>query len=391
MEILVVILICLALSFLISEIFYRFKYPPVLGPIFAGIILGLPTFRQVFKGNVITDIEFLSGLGIIFLLFLAGMDINIKKLIKAEYDSIFISVFATAIPFVLGFGAMRIVGYSYTASLILGAALSVSAASTNIKILLDLNALNTKLGTIILGAGIIDDFFELIFLSGLVVIAQKTLERLMWFPIEISAFIFITFLTYKFIPKLIRLIQIEKTRMADFSVLIIFAISIALISTKLSLSPIIGAFVAGIIINIIHHKTKRLKKHYEEVNELKVLTFSLIIPFFFINTGLHFNFATLINNFWFVFMILIIATAGKIIGALVAKPLTDLSWKQAYLVGWGLNSRGGVELVIAEVARMNGLISAEVYSAIIIVAILSTLLFPIVLRNIIEKDRKILY
>ena len=74
MDFLLVILIVLALSFLLSELFYRYKYPRVLGPIFAGLVLGLPIFRPAFEGAVMTNIEFLSGLGIIFLLFLAGLE-----------------------------------------------------------------------------------------------------------------------------------------------------------------------------------------------------------------------------------------------------------------------------------------------------------------------------
>jgi Kef-type K+ transport system membrane component KefB len=391
MDFLLVILICLALSFLLSEVFYRFNYPQVLGPIFAGLILGLPIFRPAFEGNIMINIEFLSTLGIIFLLFLAGLEVNIKKLIKTEKDSVAISIFGAIIPFVLGFSMMILMGYSNLSAIVLGACLSLTAEGTTVKILLDMKALNTKVGTILLGAGIIDDIFEIIFLSVVLVLAQKSFEKLVWFPVEIFAFIAITYLAYKFIPKLIRLIQIEKTRVADFTVLLIIVITIALISTRLSLGPVIGAFAAGIIINILHHKNKRHKQHYEEVEEFKTMTFGLIIPFFFINIGLHFDVASLINNIGLVILVLVVATAGKIIGALVAKPLTDLSWKQSYLVGWGMNSRGAVELVIAEIARMSGLISSELYSAIVIMAVFTTMLFPVILRAMIKKDRKIMY
>ncbi|MFH1439689.1 MAG: cation:proton antiporter [Candidatus Woesearchaeota archaeon] len=391
MDFMLVILICLALSFLLSELFYRFNYPQVLGPIFAGLILGLPVFRPAFQGTIMTNIEFLSGLGIIFLLFLAGLEVNIKKLIKTEKDSIAISIFGAVIPFVLGFCMMRLMGYSNLPAIVLGACLSLTAEGTTVKILLDMKALNTKVGTILLGAGIIDDIFEIIFLSVVLVLAQKSFEKLAFFPVEIFAFVAVTYLAYKFIPKLIKLIQIEKTRVADFTVLLIIVLAIAIISTTLSLGPIIGAFAAGIIINILHHKRKRHKQHYEEVDEFKTMTFGLIIPFFFINIGLHFDVASLINNIGIVILVLVVATSGKILGAVMAKPLTDLSWKQTYLIGWGMNSRGAVELVIAEIARINNLISPELYSAIVIMAIFTTMLFPIILRAMIKKDRKIMY
>lgn len=391
MDFLVVILVCLALSFLLSELFYRFNYPQILGPIFAGLILSLPIFREVFDVTAQTNIEFLSSLGIIFLLFLAGLEINIRKLIKAESDLAAISIFGVIIPFVIGFCMMKLLGYSYIPALVLGICLSLTAEGTTVKILMDMKALNTKLGTILVGAGVIDDIFEVIFLSGIMILAQKSFERLMFLPVEITAFVIMTFLIYKFFPRVIRMIQIEKTRVADFSVLLIIVLTIAIISSHLSLGPIIGAFAAGIIINVIHHKNKRHKQHYEEVNELKILTFGLIIPFFFINIGIHFDLARLLTNWPIVLLIIVVATAGKILGAIMAKPLTDLSWKQAYLVGWGMNSRGSIELVIAELARMNGLLPIEIYDGVVIMAIFTTMLFPIILRAMIKKDRKIMY
>ncbi|MBT4824520.1 cation:proton antiporter [Candidatus Woesearchaeota archaeon] len=391
MDFLLVILICLALSFLLSEVFYRFNYPKVLGPIFAGLILGLPLFRPAFEGKILLNIEFLSTLGIIFLLFLAGLEINIKKLIKAEKDSFAIATYGAAIPFLLGFGLMKYIGYSTSTAFVLGVCLSISAVGTTLKVLLDMKALNTKVGTVMLGAGIIDDLYGVGFLSLILILAQKSLAKLIWFPIEILSFIIITYLAYKAIPKIINLIQIEKTKTADFAFLVIIALTIAIISTQLGLGPIIGAFIAGAIINIIHHKQKILKKHYEEVTEFKVVTFGLIIPFFFINIGLHFDYAVLIQHFGLVVFIVVIAMLGKIIGTLMAKPLTDLSWKQSYLIGWGMNSRGAMELVIAEVARLAGLIPDEVYGAVIIMAILTTMLFPVIIRAMVKSDRKIMY
>ena len=193
MDFLLVILICLALSFLLSEVFHRFNYPKVLGPIFAGLVLGLPLFRPAFEGNVLKYIEFLSSLGIIFLLFLVGLEINMKKLVKTEADSFWIATFAAVIPFVLGFSLMRLLGYSTTISIVLGVCLAITAVATKTKVLIDMKALNTKVGTIMVGAGIIDDIYGVIFLSVILILVQKSVEKLLWFPVEIMGFIIITY------------------------------------------------------------------------------------------------------------------------------------------------------------------------------------------------------
>ena len=125
------------------------------------------------------------------------------------------------------------------------------------------------------------------------------------------------------------------------------------LSKNFELGPIIGAFIAGIIIHLSEH---RKYEHKENIKELEAMTFALIIPFFFINIGLHFDFASLTQNIWLVILVLLIATAGKLLGALIATPFTDLRLSQTHLIGWGMNSRGAVELVIAEIARIKSLI-----------------------------------
>jgi len=89
-------------------------------------------------------------------------------------------------------------------------------------------------------------------------------------------------------------------------------------------------------------------------------------------------------------MVLLVATVGKLAGALMATPFTDLSFAQTHLIGWGMNSRGLIELVVADVARQAGLIPPEVYAAIVSMAIITTILIPIMMKIIIKKDRKIL-
>jgi Kef-type K+ transport system membrane component KefB len=238
-----------------------------------------------------------------------------------------------------------------------------------------------------LGAGILDDIFEVIFLSVVLILAHKSFAALAWLPVKLIGFVVVVYVTYKLFPYLLKAVQKERSRIAIFSFILIFALIIAVISTKLELGPIIGAFIAGIIIHLTEHRKYEYK---ENIKELEAMTFAFIIPFFFINIGLHFDFSIFSQNLWLAAMVLITATVGKLLGALVATPFTDLSLRQTHLIGWGMNSRGAIELVIAEIARINNLIPIEVYSAIVFMAIITTFIFPIALKIIVSKDRKIL-
>lgn len=387
LDTLTIVAITLAVSFVLSELFFRFKYPRVIGQILAGIIFGIPLLKTIFSPEVLTDISFLADLGIIFLLLLIGMQLNLEKFKKAEKDAIIIAFFCVLVPFILGFVLMKAVGYYNTVAFVVGAAFSLTAEGTKLKVLLDMKALNTKVGIIMLGAGILDDVFEVIFLSVVLILAHKSFSALTLLPLKLIAFVVIVYATYKVFPSLLKIIQKERSRVAIFSFILIFALIVAVISKKLELGPIIGAFIAGIIIHLSEHRKYEYK---ENIKELEAITFAFIIPFFFINIGLHFDFSILTNNIWLAVMVLIVATAGKMLGAVIATPLTDLSLRQTHLIGWGMNSRGAIELVIAEVARINNLIPIEVYSAIVFMAVITTMIFPIALKIIVSKDRKIL-
>ena len=388
-DMLIVISIILAVSFVFSEIFFRIKYPRVIGQILAGMFLGLPFFSVLFQGNVENEIAFLAELGIVFLLLLTGLEINLDKFKKAEKDSIIIALFCVLLPFILGFALMKAIGYSNLIAFIVGACLSLTAEGTSLKVLLDMRALNTKVGTIIVGAGIFDDIMGILFLSIVTFYASGDIGQVLAFPFRIALFVALAYLTYKLFPLGLRRVEKEHSGVSTFSFILLFGIIIATVSKFLSIGPIVGAFIAGIIIHLSEHKKG---EHHETVKELRVMTFSLIIPFFFIYIGLQFQkaFPLMLNNIWLAIMILLVATAGKLLGAVIATPFTDLSISQTHLIGWGMNSRGLIELVVAGIAFESKLIPPEVFGSIVAAAIITTIIFPIVMKAIVKGNRKVL-
>jgi len=388
-DMLITIAAILGVSFLFSELFYRIKYPRVIGQIIAGVILGMPLFSRFFGSHIEQDIYFLSELGIIFLLLLTGLEINLEKFKKAEKDSIMVAVFCVLLPFTLGFLVIKLLGHTNMVAFIVGAALSLTAEGTTLKVLLDMRALNTKVGTVMFGAGIFDDILGILFLSIISFEISRNIADVILFPIKILIFVAIVYLTYKYFPMGLRKIEKEHSTISTFSFILLFGICVAVVSKLLSVGPIVGAFIAGIIIHLSeHNKTE----HKENVKELEIMTFSLIIPFFFIYIGLQFQKAIplMMNHLFTAVIILIIATVGKIAGALIAKPFTTLSYAQAHLVGWGMNSRGLIEMVVAGLAYDNNLIPAHIFGSIIAAAIITTILFPIMMKVLVKKNRKIL-
>lgn len=254
------------------------------------------------------------------------------------------------------------------------------------------------------GAGLIDDVFGVLALAVILALsAPQTNGDLYLLPLKLIAFVLIVLVIFKVIPRFLYLVEKENSRVATFSSVLILGLVITVLAEKAGLGHILGAFLAGVIIQledrrlceeVEHIKDKEcpaveiLRRERDSIKELNIITFSFIIPFFFIFMGLHFDFQQLIKFWPLATLIIGVAFIGKIIGALAAKPFTDFSWRQSLMMGWGMNARGAIELVIAEIARSKGLIPLEIYSAIVAMTILTTLAFPLAMRYYSVKYKK---
>jgi len=328
----VTIIICLIASFLFTILARKINLSTVVGLIASGIILGSPLIKSsLLEPN--TDIILQIGdLGFFALMFLAGMEISWCLLYKERKEATVVAFFAAFIPFLLGFSIFLALGFSLFTSLAVGISMAITAEATKARVLLELDKLDTKVGSLMMGAGIIDDVLGL------------------------SLFAMVSY----FFTGNIKTKEFMNTIIA------------------------ISAFFIGIIVHKFMGREKLIVSYIEKF----LLLF--LVPFFFIGMGIHFNFQSLFLNPWLLIVILGIAITGKIIGSMFAKPFTRLSWKQLYLVGWGMNSRGAVELAVAFLAYQSGLISRHIYSSLVIMALTTTIIFPFILRRMIKKNPQIM-
>ena len=383
-----VVAVVLGTAFLFNELFKKLNLPPVVGQILGGLILGIPLLRAfIFQGSTATEIvDLLAVLGILFLLLLVGLEIDLKKIRQSSKEAVLISLSAAIVPLLLGFLFLKLLGYSDIASLVFGGALSVTAEGTTVKVLMDANALNTKLGAITVSAGAIDDIFEVLFLSLVTIVGfGGSVFQLVYLPVEFLVFAAVTFVLFRIVSKLLQRVERKGSDVELFSLVIIFVLVVASLSEALEMGYLLGAIISGFLLQI---SMKRLKKKDEEeiITATKLITLSFVVPFFFVNIGLNFNYDYLAGNVLLLLVTIAIAFLGKIIGTVIVKPFSKLSLKQLYLIGWGMNSRGAVELVIALLALNHGLITQEVFSALVAMAILTTLVFPFVLQHELKNN-----
>jgi Kef-type K+ transport system membrane component KefB len=340
-------------------------------------------------GSTLVVIDFLATLGILLLLFLAGLEIEIQKIKETSRDSILISLCSALIPFVLGFIFILTFfpEYGFMSGIIFGGALMVTSEGTNVKVLMDFNVLNTRLGAIMLAAGAIDDIFEVLFLALVVVLAKGgSLLDLAMVPIEMIIFLVVAFIAFKIISKILQNLdkkQSEETEL--FSIVLIFILVLAALSESLNVGYLIGAILGGFLLQASMKKISN-KNRTQLLTVIKLIAMGFVVPFFFVNVGLTFDINTFLSNIPMIAITVLIATFGKIVGTLIIKPLSNLSWKQLYYIGWGMNSRGAAELVIALIAIQYGLISLEIFSALVSMSLITTLMLPPILARGIKKN-----
>jgi len=250
--------------------------------------------------------------------------------------------------------------------------------------------LDTRLGAIMVGAGAFDDLIEILGLSFVTALAQTgSTEELVMLPLNLLVFAFLFFLLAKVISRLLKYVERKETDVDLFLLVLILMMGLAALSELFSLGSVIGAFVGGILMQLSMRKVKK-KEEEDILDSFKLLSLAFLAPFFFANVGLNFNLQSLFVNPSLLVGTILIAFIGKIVGTMAIKPFSRLSWKQLYVIGWAMNSRGAVELVIALMALGNGLLPLEAFSVLVATSLVTTLTFPFVLEREIRRDPKLL-
>jgi len=407
MELLIILMVILISAKIFSELAEQVGMPALLGEVLAGITLGI--FIKYF-GNNFTIFSNLSNdevfiaitdLGIFFLMLYAGIEIHPKDFVKSSGKAVWIALGGMLLPLAIGMG----MGWLWlpqselrmAQTLFLGVALAVTAVPVAIKVLMDLGKLDSRAGKIIVSAAVLDDIFSLVLLAVLTsVIRTGDLLNFVDFAILIGkVLLFFTITTafgLYFLPFLSKkLTKYIKTDKFEFSLLLVVAMLFAVLADLMGMHFIIGAFAAGVF--FIKQGVKR--KVYAQVNEsVKSVTIGFLAPIFFVSIGLHLDLDAFISIPVFVVALLLIATVGKLVGAGLPAYLSGLSKHDALIIGNGMNARGAVELIIADIALRAGIfdkpqdspIIAGMFSAVVIMAILTTLFTPIALKLLLKRE-----
>jgi len=360
----------------------RVGQPVLVGQVLAGVLLG-PMFLGLVEYSEF--ISFLARIGIFFLMFITGLEMQVKKLEKNMKTAFLTAIGGVVLPFLFGFLVGRHFGLSSIVSSFLGAALSITAVGVSADILLELKKFGTKIGQTIIGAAIIDDIFGIMVLSVIVGVVQagisvSFLKGLFTIFFEIGGFfLFVAVFGYLLIPLIRKYTHFLKDREAMFTIALIFLAIFGLGASFVGLQGVIGAFFAGLLLNYAIENERAEQLLFKE---FKYIAFGIFTPFFFFIIGVMFDFKTLIAFPLFAFMVLCAAVSGKILGGAIGSRIGHDSWKESVAIGVGMNFRGAVELVVLEIGRQAGIIPESIFSVIVAIALITTVITPPLLKKL---------
>ncbi len=368
----------------------KFKMPEVLGALIAGVVLGPAVLKLV---EYTDSIKLLSELGVVLLMFLAGLETNVDELKRAGKTSFVIALMGVIVPLILGTAAAYLFFTDFWENLFVGVILTATSVSISVETLNELGKLNTRAGVNILGAAVIDDVLGLILISIVLAMSQalgsgasgaEAATSLIYTFVKIIIFCIIAVLMIVIVPKFINKVSSDNRHKRDLlSYSLALAFLLAFISEYLGIAAITGAYICGLALSQFIHK------EYLEKN-VKAISSGFLSLIFFASVGIAADIKGFdVKVLLITLVMFVIAVLGKLVGCGGAARLFKMSKSESMQIGVGMVSRGEVAIITANIGMQNHIISEEIYIPTLIVVILTTIITPALLKIVFSsKSRK---
>lgn len=401
MEAFFAILAFLVFTRLFGELAERLSLPSLVGELLSGVLLGVMTVRLVGWLPELAGLRESESLALItdfsmfFIMLLAGVEMEPREMARRSGRALVVALGGMVLPLVVGIGLGLLLlpdsPLRTAQALFLGTALCITAVPVTVKIFHDLGRLHSEVGRTVVSAALFDDVLSLFVLSlliGMINGESHTTATIALLLLKIGGFFLITIPFGWFVfPAIGRYFKLFLVEEIDLSMLLIAAFAYAVLAELLGLHFIIGAFLAGMF---FQRQIVAQDVYVRVEGQLSGLTTGFLAPIFFATIGMNLDLSALGAVPVFVTVLVILALASKYIGSGLAARWSGMSAAESSAVGIGMSGRGAVELVIANLALQAGLfdqpdpappILAHMFSAVVIMAVLTTLAVPILLRR----------
>ena len=372
---------------LLSLVTKRFKLPQVVGALLAGLILGPAVFNIIHETDFIKQ---LAEVGVIVLLFNAGLESNLSEFKKSGKTSFIVAVMGVMIPLIGGTILAYCINHGkvenvsvFVQNIFIGSVLTATSVSITVETLRELGKVSTSVGNIIVGAAIIDDVLGMLVLTIITSLAGSSVSVIKVIVKIVGFFIFsiiVGIITYKLFNKWVDKYDIDKRRFVIVSFVICLLLSFSA-EEFFGVADITGAYIAGLVLSS-NKETIYITKRFE------TLSYILLSPVFFASVGLNVKLPDLNGKIVIITIALIIvAVFTKIIGCGLGAKLCGYNNMESIQIGSGMVTRGEVTLIIASKGLALGLMSSYFLTPVILMVVFTSIFTPILLKIVFSKDK----
>ncbi len=381
------LLVILLTARVFAELATRLQAPSVIGELFAGVVLGPSLLGWIEPAEAI---KLMAEIGIILLLFEVGLETDVKRLVRTGLKSFVVAIAGFVLPLVLGFAlGYWVSGLSLLVSLFIGGTLTATSIGITVRVLSDLKRQQAPEGQIVLGAAVLDDVLGVVLLALLYEFSIGGGVNLINAG-KVLMFVGAFFVLAPIAAKLISLIIKRFDAVSEIpgllpTTIVSLVLFFAWLAHALGAPELLGGFAAGLALSrrfflplgISLHTDERFAHRIED--QMKPIV-HLFTPIFFVFVGLSLNLREIDWGSPFIWIfslsLLVAAIAGKFVGAFLIKE----PWPARWVIGMAMIPRGEVGLIFAELGRVSGIFSNEIYAGMVIVIALTTLLPPFIMK-----------
>jgi monovalent cation:proton antiporter-2 (CPA2) family protein len=358
--------IILLASKVAGDISARLGQPSVLGKLLIGIVLGPSVLGIVDDTDLLQE---MSQIGVILLMFIAGLETDVDEFKRTGKASAVVGGVGVAVPMSLGYLAGMVLNMSTLEAVFLGLLLSATSVSISVQALKEMRRLKSREGVTILGAAVIDDVLVIVALAFVMSFAGGDVDLTMVIVKKIAFFAIAILLSWKAVPWVLRKFAPLRVTEAVISAGLILCFSFAYFAEYTGVAAVIGAYIAGVAISLTNYK-------HEVFEKTETIGYSIFVPVFFTSIGVSAKFDRIQENWKLIVLLSILAITTKLIGCAIGAKAAGFNWNSALGIGAAMVSRGEVALIIAAIGLEAKLLQADMFTVIIAVVLVTTIVTP---------------
>ena len=363
----------------------RLGQPAVLGELVAGVVLGpslldLLRLRPFAGEGMAAGVFLLANVGVVLLMFIAGLETDLEQMRKVGRVAAAAGVAGVVVPLLFGLAVTLPFGFGVQKSAFMGIVLTATSVSITVQTLIELRQLDSKEGTTLLGAAVVDDVIALVVLAVFVAVSLSGgggLAGVGVVLLRMAAFFVVAILLGRFLRPALGRAERAPVSEGLLAVTLVAVLAYSWSAEALGgVAAITGAYLAGVLVAKAGYRQ-------EVEHRLKAFTYALLVPIFFVSIGLQTNARALAaQDIPLALLIILAAVAGKVIGCGAGARLAGFTGSEALRIGVGMISRGEVGLIIAAIGLQTGLLGERGFAIMVIMVLATTVITPPLLRAV---------